>query len=203
MSRVTAVLIIWALLGHAAAAAEKPLRSDVWPGPAPGEKGEAGEEKTSAPEGPRPVTRVTNVSRPTLAVYKPDKEKDCGAAVVICPGGGYNILAIDLEGEEVARWLNSIGVTGIVLKYRVPAPKGQPRHQAPLQDAQCAMSLVRAAPRSGVWMRVVLASWGSPPAGIWRRRLPPTMTAVPTRRSTRWTKRAAAPISPCSCIRPI
>jgi acetyl esterase/lipase len=76
-------------------------------------------------------------------MYFPPKEKDTGAAVVICPGGGYNVLAMDLEGEEVAAWLNSIGVTGIVLKYRVPARNGQPRHQAPLQDAQWALSLVR------------------------------------------------------------
>jgi acetyl esterase/lipase len=62
---------------------------------------------------------------------------------VICPGGGYQILAMDLEGEEIAAWLNSIGVTGTVLKYRVPARKDQPRYEAPLQDAQRAVSLVR------------------------------------------------------------
>ena len=64
------------------------------------------------------------------------QEKDTGAAVVICPGGGYNILAYDLEGTEVAEWLNSIGVTGIVLKYRVPRREGREKHDAPLQDAQ-------------------------------------------------------------------
>jgi acetyl esterase/lipase len=74
---------------------------------------------------------------------KPAKEKDTGTAVLICPGGGYSILAMDREGTEVAEWLNSIGVTGIVLKYRVPRRKDQEKHLAPLQDAQHAMSLVR------------------------------------------------------------
>ena len=79
-------------------------------------------------------------------MFRPDPAKDTGAAVVICPGGGYYILAWDLEGEEVAAWLNSIGVTGVVLKYRVPrregTPKGQPPAQ-PLMDAQRALKVVR------------------------------------------------------------
>ena len=91
----------------------------------------------------KPIDRLTNVSRPTITVYRPDKDKDTQTAVVICPGGGYSILATNLEGEEVAAWLNSAGVTGIVLKYRVPARKDQPKHLVPLQDAQRAVSLVR------------------------------------------------------------
>ena len=67
---------------------------------------------------------LTNVTHPTLSVFRPARGKDTGVAAVICPGGGYNILAFDLEGEEVAAWLNSIGVTGIVLKYRVPRREG-------------------------------------------------------------------------------
>jgi acetyl esterase/lipase len=73
-------------------------------------------------------------------------------AVVICPGGGYNLLAFDLEGEEVAAWLNSIGITGIVLKYRVPRREGTPRDQPPIQalmDAQRALSQVRS--KAGEW----------------------------------------------------
>jgi acetyl esterase/lipase len=93
-----------------------------------------------------PITLVTNVSKPTLTVYRPERAKDTGAAVVICPGGGYHILAWDLEGVEVATWLNKLGVTGIVLKYRVPRPPGSPKAKppvGPLQDAQRALSLVR------------------------------------------------------------
>jgi acetyl esterase/lipase len=134
--------------GTAATAAEKPLTIDVWPDKAPGEKGSiGGEEKVlDARPGEPTVKRITNVTRPTLTVYKPEKDKDCGAVVLIAPGGGYNILAWDLEGEEVAAWLNSIGVTGIVLKYRVPrrpdTPSDTPPPQA-LMDAQRALSLVR------------------------------------------------------------
>jgi acetyl esterase/lipase len=130
----------------AAWALEAARTLDVWPGVAPGEKGDSGEEKWQpTPKGENPpITRLTNVTKPTLAVFPPPKEKNTGAAVVICPGGGYSILAMNHEGEDVAAWLNGIGVTGSVLKYRVPARKGQPRHLAPLQDAQRAVSLVRA-----------------------------------------------------------
>jgi acetyl esterase/lipase len=67
----------------------------------------------------KPWTWVTNVSHPTITIYSP-KEKNTGAAVIIFPGGGYQGLAIDLEGSEICKWLTSIGVTGILLKYRVP-----------------------------------------------------------------------------------
>src|SRR5262249_47414124 len=108
-------------------AADKPLVLDVWPGKAPGETGTiAAEQLLDQKPGEKPVKRLTNVSTPTLTVFRPAKDKDTGAAVLVCPGGGYNILAWDLEGEEVAAWLNSIGVTGIVLKYRVPRRPGQP-----------------------------------------------------------------------------
>jgi acetyl esterase/lipase len=131
---------------------DKPLVLNVWPGKVPGEKGDIGEEKLLEPKpNEKPgVKRVTNVSKPTLTVYRPAKDKDTGAAVVICPGGGYNILAWDLEGEEVAAWLNSIGVTGIILKYRVPRRPDQARDKpppGPLQDVQRALSLVRSKAR--------------------------------------------------------
>ena len=121
--------------------AEKPLVLDVWPGKAPGETGAIGEEKFLEPNAKdkKPIKRLTNVTKPTLTVFRPDKAKDTGAAVVIAPGGGYSILAWDLEGEEVAAWLNSVGVTGIVLKYRVPCRPDDPKEGAPpgaLQDAQ-------------------------------------------------------------------
>ncbi len=82
--------------------------------------------------GEKQVKRITNVSKPTITVFRPASEKDTGTAVLICPGGGYNILAWDLEGEEVASWLNSLGVTGIVLKYRVRAVPTNPRTNHPL-----------------------------------------------------------------------
>lgn len=138
-------LVFTSLVG----AAEQPLALNVWPGDAPGEKGDIGAEQVQPDTSSNPVKRVSNVSQPTLTVFKPAKEKDTGAAVLVCPGGGYNILAFDKEGTEVAEWLNSIGVTGVVLKYRVPRRKDLPKHQAPLQDAQRAMSLVRS--HAGEW----------------------------------------------------
>jgi acetyl esterase/lipase len=126
--------------------AEAPIR--LWPGTAPGDK-LALEEKadTSGPKdhqvAGRPVIRTGDVSVPTLTVYPVPADRNSGAAVVVCPGGGYHILAIDLEGTEVCDWLNSIGVTAVLLKYRVPKREGRPEYAAPLQDAQRAVGLVR------------------------------------------------------------
>src|SRR6266446_2331205 len=89
---------------------------------------------------------ITDVTKPTISIYPPSKQKGPGTAILICPGGGYWNLYWQLEGEEVAAWLNSLGMTGIILKYRVPRrpdePKGEPARR-PLQDAQRAVSLVR------------------------------------------------------------
>jgi acetyl esterase/lipase len=145
MTRLAVALTL--ALAPTLAAADRPAVLDLWPGPAPGEKGDLGPEtEQQTKPGQRQVKRLTNVSKPTLTVFKPTKERDTGAAVVIAPGGGYSILAWDLEGTEVAAWLNSIGVTGVVLKYRVPRRSGEPAGQPPLgpkQDAQRAISLVR------------------------------------------------------------
>jgi acetyl esterase/lipase len=140
-------LIVCVLVPSLAVAQDKPRVLDVWPGKVPGETADLGPEKTVEQKpGQREVIRLTNISKPTLTVHRPPSGKENGAAVIICPGGGYNILAWDLEGEEVARWLNNVGVTGIVLKYRVPRRPGQAKDEpplGPLQDAQRAISLVR------------------------------------------------------------
>ena len=142
--RICLVLVcLISLLVSSAAAIEPLVTLDVWPDTAPGEKGDIEPEGLGRATPERPVIRLANVSKPAIAVFKPSPDKDTGAAVLICPGGGYNILAYDLEGTEVAEWLNSIGVTGIVLKYRVPRRKDREKHDAPLQDAQRALSLVR------------------------------------------------------------
>jgi len=96
----------------------------------------------------RPWVAVSNVSQPTMTVYSP-KGKNSGAAVVVFPGGGYQILAIDLEGTEVCDWLTSKGITCVLLKYRVPAPRSSPNWGAfpqssiALDDAQRTVGLVR------------------------------------------------------------
>lgn len=120
----------------------------LWPQGAPGEKATTEAERDMSKPGEglvagRPLIRLGNVSSPTVQVFRPPADKDTGTAVVVFPGGGYHILALDLEGSEVCEWLNSIGVTGVLLKYRVPKREGQPPHQAPLQDAQRALGLVR------------------------------------------------------------
>lgn len=91
----------------------------------------------------RPVIRLGNVSTPTLTLYPP-KGTNTGAAVVVFPGGGYTILAMDLEGTEVCDWLNSIGVNCVLVKYRVPDSGPYPKSAAALQDAQRTMGMVRA-----------------------------------------------------------
>jgi acetyl esterase/lipase len=144
MSRLAALLVLF----PAPLLAADPVVLDLWPGQPPGETGAVGPETEQEPSKPgqRPVKRITNVTKPTLSVFRPAKEKDTGAAVIVAPGGGYNILAWDLEGEEVAAWLNSVGVTGIVLKYRVPRRPGQPKDQPPTvarMDAQRAVRVVR------------------------------------------------------------
>jgi acetyl esterase/lipase len=127
-------------------AAEHPTIA-VWPGAAPGAPSNppAEVDTTTAKDNliaGRPVVRLGNVSAPTLTLYLP-KGKSTGAAVVVFPGGGYNILAIDLEGTEVCDWLNSQGIACVLLKYRVPGTGPYPKSPAALQDAQRALGLVR------------------------------------------------------------
>jgi acetyl esterase/lipase len=123
------------------------LTLPVWPGTAPGAPAATTPEKdmTTAKDpliAGKPLIRLGNVATPTLTFY-PAKVKNTGAAVVVFPGGGYNILAIDLEGTEVCDWLNSAGVNCVLLKYRVPGTGPYPKSAAALQDAQRAMGLVR------------------------------------------------------------
>lgn len=139
-------LFLAALLLAAVAHAADPML--LWPKGAPGETGEiSAEGDTTKPDGRtvagKRVTRIGNVSQPTITVYAPPADKNTGTAVLVCPGGGYNILAYDLEGTEVCEWLNSIGVTGVLLKYRVPRRPGDDKHLLPLADAQRAMRLIR------------------------------------------------------------
>lgn len=90
------------------------------------------------------IVLVRNVDIPEMAVYLPSKRNANGKAVVICPGGGYYVLAYDWEGTDIAKWFNSRGVAAIVLKYRVPAGSNHPdSHKSPLIDARRALKLAR------------------------------------------------------------
>jgi acetyl esterase/lipase len=121
----------------------------LWKGAAPGDKGSLGPEHDTTTDkdrivAGRRVVRITNVSVPTLTVYPAAKAGAAGPAILVFPGGGYRIVAWDLEGTEVCEWLNATGVTCVLVKYRVPAREGQPPYVAPLQDAQRAVGMVRA-----------------------------------------------------------
>ncbi|MEK6398236.1 MAG: alpha/beta hydrolase [Terriglobus sp.] len=126
----------------------------IWPGSIPDARPAKGPERmetTTDPKyfiGGKPSSGIENVSRPTMTVYSP-KGNNTGVAVVVFPGGGFMELAIDLEGTEVCDWLTTRGITCIVLKYRVPAPRSAPYWGAypgspmALEDAQRTMGLVR------------------------------------------------------------
>lgn len=123
------------------------LTLPLWPNGVPGGAAKLPPEvDTTTPQehliAGRPVIRLGNVAEPTLTVYEP-KGRNSGAAVVVFPGGGYRILAIDLEGTEVCDWLNSIEVTCVLVKYRVPDSGPYPKSPAALQDAQRAVGMVR------------------------------------------------------------
>jgi acetyl esterase/lipase len=127
----------------------------IWPGVAPDLKPVPGPETATVSEkllAGKPATAVTNVTQPTMTVYAPTG-KNTGAAVVVIPGGGFQILAIDLEGTETCDWLTSRGITCVLLKYRVPSvpyvwqcdcrPHNFALSVPSLQDVQRTMRLVR------------------------------------------------------------
>jgi acetyl esterase/lipase len=131
----------------------------LWPNGAPDARPGIGAERTRIPVdasgnnrlvGGKPFTFVENVTQPTITVYAP-RGTNAGAAVVVFPGGGYNVLAIDLEGTETCDWLTSTGITCVLLKYRVPCAVVGAYRDCPTahQDAQRAMRLVRS--RAAEW----------------------------------------------------
>jgi len=161
-SRIAAFCIACALIASTASAAgwqPSPGHTQIpiWPASAPAGRAGAVPESATVVEAKeyvagKPWVYVTHVSNPTMTVYPP-KGKNTGAAVIVFPGGGYQILAIDLEGTEICDWLNSIGVTAVLLKYRVPHDEKNweqfcgcdtaTRSSWALEDAQRALSLVR------------------------------------------------------------
>lgn len=127
--------------------AQAPEVVELWPEKVRATWKSHGEEKSQTEPwrgGPATITRLTNVTNPTLTVFRPRKQAATAPAVIVCPGGGYGILAWDLEGTEVAAWLNSLAVTAFVLKYRVPRQR-----EGALQDCERAVSVVRS--RAARW----------------------------------------------------
>ncbi len=124
-TRMTLGFAVAVVLSLSCLAAAEPKVELLWPDGAPGAKGAAEGDK------------------PSLTIYLPPTEKATGAAVVICPGGGYGHLAVDHEGHQIAQWLNSFGVAGFIVQYRHSASGAGYNHPAPLQDAQRAIRAVR------------------------------------------------------------
>src|ERR1044072_1460611 len=113
----------------------------IWPKEPPDAQPVAGPEEMKTVKDPsisagQPWLQIDNVSKPTITVYSPEG-KNTGAAVVVCRGGGYQVLAIDLQGTEICDWLASKGITAVLLKYRVPTERVGPYGESPLalQDA--------------------------------------------------------------------
>ncbi len=150
------LVVVIIFIVSAIASAQKPVwqpapghtTMNLWPNGAPGAQPNPPAEvdlnnpEKDKPIAGRPIIRLGNVSTPTLTVYSP-KDQNSGAAMVVFPGGGYHILAIDLEGTEVCDWLNTIHVTCVLVKYRVPDSGPYPKSPAALQDAQRAVGIVR------------------------------------------------------------
>ena len=134
-------LLILALIPNSYAQ-NKPMEMDLYPeNKVPGNVPGPDEEKSESNGG---ILRVSKIKTPTLTAYLPPADKANGTAVVICPGGGYSIVAIDHEGFKVAEKFNEMGVAAFVLKYRIPDTKNQTDPSiAPLQDAQQAILTVR------------------------------------------------------------
>lgn len=150
--RVSLNTVLFAILasgalfaGPALAADDSPRLIDVWNGPPPGETVlTAGETLARRPDENPPATRISRITRPQLEVYEPAADKQTGAAIVILPGGGFNYVVTDKEGSEAAPWLNRLGITVFVLRYRTKDESNLPLWKRPVQDAQRTVSLLRA-----------------------------------------------------------
>lgn len=142
-------LVLGLLSSVTIAAAEETLKLWDGPPPLPLKLDQPEAYLPLEPGGDPDITRLGNVTEPSVTLYHPPADRRTGTCVLICPGGGYYILAMKHEGTQVAEWLNSLGVTAAVLKYRVPSPKGESPQARPLLDAQRALSLIRA--RADEW----------------------------------------------------
>lgn len=163
MKSIIVLLVMQTLLSAAptlqTGVSTSPHILNLWPAtpPGPAAKVDGAERDLTKPEDKliagRPIMKLGHVGTPQMLVYLPDKAKANGGAMLICPGGGFSILAWDLEGKEVAEWLNSLGFAAVVVKYRVPTREhgdalneqgNAPLKAAgPVMDAQRAMSLTR------------------------------------------------------------
>jgi len=113
------ILLLGLMTSSLTLAAERGEQVPLWPGGAPGSEGQTGKELVQPRDATHAYIRLSGIDNPSLLVYLPPKEKATGAAVVIAPGGGHAFLAMDVEGYEIVDWLNSHGIAGFILKYRL------------------------------------------------------------------------------------
>jgi acetyl esterase/lipase len=141
-TRIFLFSVIFSALTFLNAAAQQKSLS-VWPGGVPGFiLNDTYVEKQTSTEGV--ISRFEKTTNPVIYIYLPPKDKATGAAVLICPGGGYGALAFAHEGNAIAKWLNDYGIAGIILKYRLPSDLiMKDKSIGPLQDAQEAMRIIR------------------------------------------------------------
>jgi len=149
MKIISGILIV---LGLSAASLQSMAQTeiiDLWPkGKVPNFKTSSVEEKSVTDA--NGILRISGVTVPTITAYIAPKEKATGAAVMICPGGGYGILAASHEGSDFAKWFNERGISAFVLKYRLPNEKAMThQHEVPLMDAMQGMKLIRQ--HAGKW----------------------------------------------------
>src|ERR1039458_83380 len=180
------------LLAAVLAAATDPSSFPLWPGTPPGENGGLGPEKdTTKPTDSliagKPVVRLGPVSIPSMTLYRAPQDKNTGATVVVFPGGGYTILAMDLEGTEVCQWLNFLGVN-----WASPRDAARLWRTRSAPSAWCAI-----APPFGAWIPNALESSASRPAAIWRQRSARISTGARTMPWTMPTSSVAGPTSRC------
>ena len=151
-------LLIGIVLSTLALSAERGEEVPLWAQGAPGSEGQAGKELVQPPDATHAYIRLSGINNPSVLVYLPPKEKATGAAVVIAPGGGHSFLAMDVEGYEIVDWLNSHGIAGFILKYRL-AREPNSRYTVlghAFPDSERAVRLVRSRARE----------WGVDPARV-------------------------------------
>ncbi len=139
---LAAVTLLMFLSINSGAADEHP-EIKLWPEGLPKDAKPVPTDRIEALQARQTAERITYVAEPSITLYQAPKERANGCGVVVCPGGGYNILAWPKEGLELAEWFNSFGVTAVVLKYRVPRRDPERPHWEPLQDVQRAIRLMR------------------------------------------------------------
>lgn len=151
-------LLIGIVLSTLALSAERGEEVPLWAQGAPGSEVQAGKELVQPPDATHAYIRLSGINNPSVLVYLPPKEKATGAAVVIAPGGGHSFLAMDVEGYEIVDWLNSHGIAGFILKYRL-AREPNSRYTVlghAFPDSERAVRLVRSRARE----------WGVDPARV-------------------------------------